>query len=83
MDKALGDQLDAATGKMNVAQNEIVSTATGSLKQRATNALQEFERSMEGLAQASIERWRVRVAGGLNAVAKSLGEQLQAGETER
>jgi len=32
---------------------------------------------MEKLAEASVERWRQKLAGGLSALAKSLDEKLQ------
>jgi len=78
--KALGDQLDEATGKMNVVQKQAVTSASDSLKVEASNALQSFERSMEGLAQASADRWRLKLASSLSTVAKRLGEQLQSGD---
>jgi len=46
--------------------------------------LQEFERSMEEVARRSVEHWRLKLAGGLNVVLRSLGDQfqLQAGSDE-
>lgn len=73
----LGNQLEEATGNMKIVQKGIVASASESLKVEAANALQSFEHSMEQLAKLSVERWRLKLAGGLNAVAKSLGEQIQ------
>ncbi len=71
---ALSDQLDEATEKMKVAQNGIVASASESLKGQTANALQVFENSMEHLARLSIERWRLKMEVGLNALAESLNE---------
>jgi len=72
--KALSDQLDEATEKMKVVQNGIVASASESLKGQVANASQAFEHSMERLAKLSIERWRLKMEIGLNALAKSLNE---------
>ena len=72
--KALSDQLDETTEKMKIVQNGIVSSASESLKCQAANASQAFEHSMEQLARLSIERWRLKMEVGLNALAKSLNE---------
>jgi hypothetical protein len=72
--KALSDQLDEATENMKVVQNGIVASASESVKGRTANALQAFENSMEHLARLSIERWRLKLEVGLNALAKSLNE---------
>ena len=75
--KTLADQQDAASENMRIVQKGIVGSACDSLKAEAASALQAFERSMEELAKLSAERWRLKLAGGLNALAKGLGEQLQ------
>jgi predicted nucleic acid-binding Zn-ribbon protein len=72
--KALSDQLDEATENMKVVQNGIVASVSESLKGQATNSLQAVEHSMEHLARLSLERWRLKLEGGLNALAKSLAE---------
>jgi hypothetical protein len=67
-----------------VVQKQALASASDSLKVEASNALQSFERSMEGLAQTSADRWRLKLASSLSTVAKRLGEQLQSGdETQR
>jgi hypothetical protein len=72
--RALSDQLDEATENMKVVQNGIVASASESLKGQATNTLQAFENSMEHQARLSLERWRLKLEGGLNALAKSINE---------
>jgi len=72
--KALRDQLEEATKNMKIVQNGIVASVSESLKGQAANALQAFEHSKEHLARLSIERWRLKLEGGLNALAKSLNE---------
>ncbi len=75
--KTLADQQDGACENMRIVQKETVSSASDSLKAEAASALEAFERSMEEVAKLSAERWRLKLAGGLNALAKGLGEQLQ------
>ena len=72
--KALSDQLDEATENMKVVQNGIVASASESLKGQAATFLQAFENSTEHMARLSLERWRLKLEGGLNALAKSLNE---------
>ncbi len=81
---AAANQVDEASGKMRTVQEEIVASGHESLRIQATNALQDFENSMEELARQSVERWRLKLAGGLHGLAKSLGEQfqLQAGSDD-
>ncbi len=75
--KTLADQQDSASENMRIIQKGVVSSASDSLKAEAATALQAFERSMEEMAKLSAERWRLKLAKGLNALAKGLSEQLQ------
>lgn len=75
----LGNQLDEASGNMTIIQKGIAASVSESLKVEAANALQAFEHSMEELAKLSVERWRLKLANGLNALAKSFGEQFELG----
>jgi hypothetical protein len=75
--KVLSEQLDETSANMKIVQKGIVASASDSLKIEAANALQAFERSMEELTKASIDRMRLKLAGGLNALVKNLGEQFQ------
>ena len=72
----LGNQLDEATQNMKIVQKGIMASLSDSLKLQAADALQDLERSMQDLAQKAIERWRLTLERGLNAVTKSLGEQF-------
>lgn len=74
--KQLGDQLDEASRKMKTVQSGIVASVSDSVTVQAAEALQSFEHSMEELARFSVERWRLKLAGGLNALAKNLGQQF-------
>lgn len=73
---ALATQLEEANGNMKIVQKGIVASASDSLKADAANALQAFEQSMEKLADLSVERWRFKLADGLNALVKSLGQHF-------
>ena len=73
------NQVDEASAKMKTVQEQIVATGHESLKNQVTNALQEFEHSMEEAGRQTVERWRLKLAGGLQVLAKSVGEQFQLG----
>jgi len=75
--KTLAGQQDAASENMRIVQTGILSSASDSLKAETASALQAFELSMEELAKLSAECWRLKLASGLTALAKGLGEQLQ------
>jgi predicted nuclease with TOPRIM domain len=75
--KQLGDRLKAAGENLETIQTGIVTYVRESLKGQSAEALQSFECSMEELSTHSLERWRIKLAGGLNALAKSIGEQFQ------
>jgi hypothetical protein len=82
--QVLSDQLEETSGKMKAMQESISTSASESLKAQAAHALQVFEHSMQQLARLSVERWRVKLDSGLNAMTKSLNEQfrleIKAGE---
>lgn len=80
----LGNQLDEAAANLKITQKGIEASVSESLKAQAAEALQSFERSMQELAQLSVERWRIAFAGGLNSLVRILGEQfvLQAGTSD-
>jgi hypothetical protein len=85
--KILSDQLDEAGANMATAQKNMLTSASESLNVQAANASQAFERSMNEMARNSVERWRLKLAASLNALAKRLREQFQleveSGETEK
>lgn len=72
----LGNQLDQASANLRIVQQEIEASVPESLKIQVGQALQSFGLRMEDLAQQSVERWRLAFAGGLNRLAKTLGEQF-------
>jgi hypothetical protein len=75
--QALGRELDEVCEKIKAVQKEIIASASDSLDVQSRNAVRQFEQSMNDLAKASVERWRVKLAGGLSALAKNLDEQFQ------
>jgi hypothetical protein len=78
----LSDQLDRASEKMAVAEKNAVATVSESISQQVTNALHSFEQAIDQQARRSVERWRIKLAAGLNALAKNIAEQFHP-ETER
>ena len=72
----IGHQLDEASASLKTIQKEIEASVSESVKTQVAETLQSFEQSMEDLAQQSVERWRTAFAGGLNSVARILGEQF-------
>jgi hypothetical protein len=54
----------------------MVASFSGSASSEGANSLKALESSMDESAKQSIERWRLRLAGTLNALAKNLGEPL-------
>jgi hypothetical protein len=74
--KSLADQLDEASARMSSVQKEIAASTSASLKLESANGLQSFEYAMDELAKLSVERWRSRLADGLNALVKNLDQQF-------
>jgi hypothetical protein len=70
----LREQLEETRGNLKNVQDGIVLSACESLQGRAANALQDFDHSMQHLAKLAVERWRLKLEGGLNALAKNLNE---------
>jgi hypothetical protein len=81
----LGHQVDEASASLKIIQRGIEASLAESLKARVSESLQSFDRSMQELAELSVERWRIALAGGLNSLVRTLGEQftLQAANNER
>jgi hypothetical protein len=76
-EKELGKQLDDACSHLKIIQKGIEASASDLLKNQVKDTLKSFEHSMDDLAQHSVERWRRTLAGGLNSLVKTLGEQLR------
>lgn len=75
--KVLEDQLAETSGTLTSTQKDVLASFSESLDTHASNALQAFEHTMDELAKLSVEHWRLKLAGGLSALAKSVGEQFQ------
>ena len=75
--KTLGEQMEEASGNMATAQKNMFVSASESLNAQVTNASQAFEHSMREMARLSVERWRLKLAANLNALAKNLGDHFQ------
>lgn len=73
----LREQLEETRGHMKKAEEGIFASVSESLKGQAAGALQAFEQSTEDLARLAVERWRLRLEGGLIALAKNLNEQFR------
>jgi len=73
----LGNQLDEAKINLQTVQKGIEDAVSESLRIQAGETLQAFERSMEEVAQQSVERWRLTLAGGLNSLVRTLGDQFR------
>ena len=74
--KTLEDQLSEINTKMASAAQDTMASASESVNSQVANASQAFERSMEEMARRSIEGWRLKLAAGLNALAKRVGEEF-------
>jgi hypothetical protein len=72
----LGNQLDEACANLKIIQKGIEASVAESLKMQAAEVLQSFEQAMDDLAQQSVDRWRMVLAGGLNSLVRTLGEQF-------
>lgn len=73
----LRGQLQSAREDLKMVQAGVVAYASESLKGQSAEALQRFERSMDGLAIQWVDRWRMQLTDRLNALVKSIGEQFQ------
>jgi len=73
----LANQLDEASANLKLIQKGIEVSVCESLKSHVAETLQSFEHNMEDLAQQSVERWRLTLAGGLNSLISTLGEQFR------
>jgi hypothetical protein len=59
---------------MGNIRDQMLASFSGSLSTDAASSLQTFERTMDESAKQSVERWRLKLAGNLNGLAKNLGE---------
>ena len=73
----LGNQLDEAKVDLQTIQQKIEASVSESLRIQIAETLRSFERNTEEMAQQSVERWRFALAGALNSLASTLGEQFR------
>lgn len=74
--KIVEDRLAEASANLALAKKDVVGAVSESLDAQKSHALQAFDHSTQEMAQLSVERWRVKLAAGLSAVAKSVGERF-------
>jgi hypothetical protein len=74
--ETIENQIAEARKNLGTIRDEMMASVSGSLSSEAANSLQTFESSMDESAKQSIERWRLKLAGNLNALARNLGEPV-------
>jgi prefoldin subunit 5 len=67
-------QVAEASKDMGTTRNDMLVSFSGSLSTESAKSLHAFEHSIEEAAKQSVERWRLKLVGNLNALAKNLGE---------
>jgi hypothetical protein len=70
-------QLGQACAQLEIVQREAEASTSESLKTQVAEAKRSFERAMEEASQQSLAKWRLTLAGGLNSLVRTLGEQFQ------
>src|SRR6266850_3425823 len=75
-------RLDEVCGQLRTIQNRIENSFSGSLKSQGAEAVQSFVQEIEGLAQQSVEKWRLALAKHLDSVARTLGQEFRAEGSE-
>ena len=75
--KIVETRLASINEDMLAAQKGIVAALNESIEAQRENALHIFDSSMEQSAKLSVERWKERLAAGLNGLAKSVGAQFK------
>ena len=70
-------RLDEVCGHLRTIQNRIENSFSSSLQAQGEEAVLSIGKRFEDLAQQFMERWRLSLAKDLNAVAKTLGQDLR------
>jgi hypothetical protein len=70
-------RIDEACGHLRTVQNRIENSFSGSLQAQGEEAAHAIAQQFEQLARQSAEKWRLALARDLNAVAKTIGQQLR------
>ena len=78
----LQNQLDEASANLQTIQKGIEASVSESLRIEVAENLHSFEHRIEELAQQSVERWQLALAGALNSLARTLGEQFRLQATD-
>jgi hypothetical protein len=73
----IGNQLDAACGRLKLVQKGIEVAASELLRAKVAETLQVFQESMDGLAGETVGRWRQALARDLSSVARTLGSEVR------
>ena len=75
--KIVEDRLAETSENLATTEKGMLASFSEALNVQAKNAEHAFEQSMGGVAKGSVERWRHKLSDGLNALAKSVGEQFK------
>ena len=73
----LENQVAQAGARLGIIQKEIENAVSESMRVQAAGMLEGFEKSLDELTRQSVERCRSALAGGLNSLVRSLGDQFQ------
>ena len=73
----LGNQLDAACGRLKLIQKGIEVAASELLRAKVAENLHAFQESMQELAGETVGRWRTALARDLSSVARTLGNEVR------
>jgi hypothetical protein len=73
----LEHQLDAACGRLKVAEQEIEASVADAMRVHTEETLRSFEQAMDELAGHAVGRWRRALARDLGSVARILGDEVR------
>jgi hypothetical protein len=72
----LAVRVESGCSQLKAIQSDIETSTLRSLKAQVDQTLRAFAQTLQELQGESVERLRTTLAGGLNSVVKSLGEQF-------
>ena len=70
-------RLSEMCGHLRTIQNRIEDSFSASVTAQGEEAVQSIAQQFEGIAQQSMEKWRLALAKDLNSVANTLGQRLR------
>jgi hypothetical protein len=76
--KEIAQQLEEATSRLQGIQGQIASSVSESLRARAAETLETFNKRMDDSAHNSVGRWRVALSRDLTSVANILGQSFRS-----